>query len=482
MQIPADPHAPHVHSPLAYSPSADSPRLARRQFNAFGLAALAALGVVLPGCGGGTQGQENLAEGGEGGPAQAEAQPRALSTVGAGMQGLTEWTVASAEGQVLALKSLNRLASGEVALVWTESPLPGAVGPRRLRLQRLSCQGGCAMSQRLLVEGLVDASAALTVLPDGGTLVAWRDTLERVRNHPLSVQCRLFLQRFTPTGTPVSPPELVDAFLFSNRLEGGGRTLGPPAIGHWEDGSFVVTWADLRTFSGFPGLATSVRARRYHTNGWPVAPSQTVATNNREETYSLELPPASGGYVISHVQEPQAPFHQAILPLDFWNPLPAPHFAGLLPGSFYLSMGIFGSLLFAGRADAATGRPVYTRERFAYSGHPVGSPAPLASLPLGGVALKNVEFLTLRASGHAGPRQAQRMDKYGRMIGTPFDLPEGMYLLLDDGSLLVAWTTGGATGSTSVSNSAGTQGGATGNRLMLQRFVPNALSPGLASV
>lgn len=482
MLIPAAPHSPLVHSPLVDSPQDHSPALARRQFNAFGLAALAGLGGGLAGCGGGTQGQENLAEGGEGGQAQEEAQPRAMSTVGAGMQGLTEWTVASAEGQVLSLKSLNRLASGEVALTWTESPLPGAEGPRRLRLQRLSCQGGCAVSGRLLVEGLVDPGAALAVLPDGSTLVAWRDTLERVPNHALSVQCRLFLQRFTPAGEAAGPPGLVDAFLFSNRLEGGGRTLGPPAIGHWEDSSFVVTWADLRTFGSFPGLATSVRARRYHTNGWPVAAAQTVATSNREETYSLDLPPASGGYVISHVQEPRAPFHQAILPLEFWNPLPASRFAGLLPGSFYLSMGIYGSLLFAGRANAATGRPVYTRERFDYNGQPVGSPAPLASLPMGGVALKNVEFLALRASVHAGQRQAQRMDKYGRMIGTPFDLPEGMYLLLGDGSLLVAWTTAGFTNSSSASSSASTATGVTGSRLMLQRFVPNALSPGLASV
>ncbi len=479
MQIPGTPHSPLHDSTADRSLASDAPRLARRQFNALGLAALSGLGTALAGCGGGTPGQANLAEAGEGGQAQEEAQRRALSTVGAGMQGLTEWTVASTDDQVLALKSLNRLANGEVALTWTESPLPSDEGPSRLRLQRLSCQGGCAISERLLVEDLVDPGAALTVLPDGSTLVAWRDTLERVPNHALSVQCRGFLQRFRPAGTPTSPPELVDAFLFSNRLEGGDRTMGPPAIGHWEDGSFVVTWADLRTFGAFPGLATSVRARRYHTNGWPVAAARTVATSNREETYSLDLPPASGGYVISHVQEPQAPFHQAILPVEFWNPLPASRFEGLMPGSFYLSMGIFGSLLFAGRADAATGQPVYTRERFAYSGQPVGSPTPLASLPMGGVALKNVEFLTLRASAHAGQRQAQRMDKYGRMIGTPFDLPQGMTLLLGDGSLLVAWT---IAGSTSPASSTSPATGPTGSRLMLQRFVPNALSPGLASV
>ena len=74
------------------------------------------------------------------------------------------------------------------------------------------------------------------------------------------------------------------------------------------------------------------------------------------------------------------------------------------------------------------------------------------------------------------------MDKYGRMIGTPFDLPEGISLLLGDGSLLVAWTTAGFTNSSSASSSASTATGVTGSRLMLQRFVPNALSPGLASV
>ena len=445
--------------------------VARRQFNALGLATLAGLSTGLTGCGGGTQANAAPGSAGEGDPSQA--QPRALTSVGAGMLGLTEWTVAAAEGQVIAIKSLDRLADGGVALAWTESPAPGVEGPRRLRLRHLSCQGGCSVSERLLVEGLPDAGAAVEVLPDGSTLLAWRDTLERVPNHALSVQCRLFLQRFTPAGEAAGPAELVDAFLFSNRLEGGGRTLGPPAIGQWGDGSFMVTWADLRTFGAFPGLAASVRIRRYHANGWPVGPAQTVATSNREQTFSFDVPPASGGYVISHVQAPLAPFHQAILPMEFWNPLPAPRFEGLLPGSFFLSLGICGSLLFAGRIDAASGRPVYTRERFEYSGHSVGAPALLASLPLGGVALQNVEFLTLGASAQAGERQARRMDKYGRMIGTPFDLPQGPSLLLSDGSLLVAWAASAAVGSSA---------GAAASRLMLQRFVPNPLSPGLAGM
>lgn len=461
MHVPAEPQSTSPHSP----------RLARRRFNTLGLAVLAGLGAGLAGCGGGTAG--------EGGP--AEVQPRSLTSAGAGMLGLTEWMVAAADGQALALKSLDRLSNGAVALAWTESPGPGGEGPRRLRTRHLACQGGCAVSERLLVEGLPDADAAVAVLPDGSTLLAWRETLERVPGHALSVQRLLYLQRFTPAGIAAGPPELVDAFLFSNRLEGGGRSMGPPALGQWGDGSFVVTWADLRTFSAFPGLAASVRARRYHANGWPVGPAQTVATSYREQTYNLDVPPASGGYVISHVQAPQAPFHQNIVPLEFWNPLPASRLESLLPGSFLLSLGICGTLLFAGRTDGATGRPVYTRERFEYSGRPV-SMATLAGLPLGGVALQNVEFLTLSASAHAGQRQAQRMDKYGRMIGTPFDLPQGHSLLLDDGSLLVAWTATGTTSGTNSATNGGTTGGPTNSRLMLQRFVPNALSPGMASV
>jgi hypothetical protein len=60
------------------------------------------------------------------------------------------------------------------------------------------------------------AALALFVIPAGRrepdadpaeTLLAWRDTLERVPNHALSVQCRLFLQRFTPAGEAAGPPE-----------------------------------------------------------------------------------------------------------------------------------------------------------------------------------------------------------------------------------------------------------------------------------
>jgi hypothetical protein len=382
------------------------------------------------------------------------------------MQGLTAWTVAGPEPERLTLKSLQRLDDGRIALAWLASPQPGALGPRRLHLRVQSCQGACGGLDRVLAEGVVDAEAAASVLPDGSTLLAWRQTLERVPGHALSVECSLWLQRFTPAGVAAGAPEAVDAFLFSNRLEGGGRVMGPPAIGHWEDGSFVVTWADIRTFGSFPGLASSVRARRYHANGWPVGPAQTVATSNREQTYRLDMPPASGGYVISHVQAPMAPFYQAILPLEFWNPLPAASLAQLLPGSFLLSLGVCGTLLFAARTDPATGRVIFTRERFEYSGHPAGLPAPLASLPLGGVALQNVEFLSLSASAKPGMKQAQRMDKYGRMLGTPFELPDGSTALLGDGSLLVAWA----------------EAGAGGGRLMLQRFVPTPVSPTLAAL
>ncbi len=470
-------------SPTPCQASADWPRVDRRRFH---LASLAALASGLGACGGGGGGagaSSGPAPAGMGGgqavqPAAEVANPRgpaivegdvttsAVTSVGAGMQGLTPWTVAGPVPGGLALKALQRLDDGRVALAWLESPAPGEVGTRRLHLRVQSCQGACGGVDRVLVDGLPDAEPAASILPDGTVLVAWRQVLERVPGNELAVERSLWMQRFTPAGVAAGPAERVDAFLFNSRLEGGGRSMGAPAIGHWEDGSFVVTWADVRTFSSFPGLATSVRARRYHANGWPVALARTVATSNREQAYRLDLPPASGGYVISHVQSPIEPYYQNILPLEFWNPLPEASLARLLPGSFLLSLGVCGTLLFAGRTDPGTGRPVWTRERFEYSGHPVGAPAVLPGLPVGGVALKNVEFLALSASAKSGMKQAQRMDKYGRIYGMPFELPEGATALLEDGSLLVAWVPQANDG----------------RRLMLQRFVPTPVSPDLAAL
>ncbi len=465
-------------SPTSCQARGDCPRVDRRRFHLVGLAALAS---GLGACGGGgSDASSGPGPVGMGGgqvvPPEAEVgNPRgpavvdsdvtssAVPPVGAGMQGLTPWTVAGPVPGGLALKALQRLDDGRVALAWLESPASGEVGTRRLHLRVQSCQGACGGVDRVLVDGLPDAEPAASILPDGAVLVAWRQVLERVPGNELAVERSLWMQRFTPAGVAAGPAERVDAFVFSSRLEGGGRGMGPPAIGHWEDGSFVVTWADVRTFGSFPGLATSVRTRRYHTNGWPVAPARTVATSHREQTYRLDLPPASGGYVISHVQSPLEPSYQNILPLEFWNPLPEASLARLLPGSFLLSLGVCGTLLFAGRTDPGTGRPVWTRERFEYSGHAAGAPAMLPGLPLGGVALKNVEFLVLFASAKAGLKQAQRMDKYGRIFGMPFEMPEGATALLDDGSLLVAWVAAGADG----------------RRLMLQRFVPTPVPPDL---
>lgn len=470
-------------SPTPCHTSSEWPRVDRRRFHLLGLAALAS-GLGACGGGGSSAGASSgpgTAGVGGGLAVQPEAEPAlsrgpavdtgeitssAASPVGAGMLGLTPWTVAGPLPGGLALKALQRLDDGRIALAWLESPASGETGPRRLHLRVQSCQGACGGVDRVLVDGMPDAEPAVSILPDGSVLVAWRQLLERVPGNDLAVERSLWMRRFTPAGVAAGPAEWVDAFLFNSRLEGGGRSMGPPAIGHWEDGSFVVTWADIRTFSSFPGLATSVRARRYHTNGWPVALARTVATSNREQTYRLEMPPASGGYVISHVQSPLEPAYQNILPLEFWNPLPEASLARLLPGSFLLSLGVCGTLLFAGRTDPGTGRTVWTRERFEYNGHPVGAPALLPGLPLGGVALKNVEFLSLSASAKAGMRQAQRMDKYGRIFGMPFDLPEGATALLDDGSLLVAWVAAGADG----------------RRLMLQRFVPAPVSPDLAAL
>lgn len=384
------------------------------------------------------------------------------------MRALAAWTVAGPTTDRITLKALDLRDDQRAALAWTESPAPGVFGPWRLRLRALECQGGCGGTERTLSAGLGEAGAAVSLLPDGSTLVAWRETLERVPNHELSVERRLFLQRFNPAGEPAGAPELVDAFLFSQRLQGGGRHMGPPAIGHWRDGSFVVTWADVREFDVFPGRQASIRARRYHANGWPVGPAATVSTGWREEGLTLSMPPDTGGYVISHITQPRPPELQTLLPLEFWNPLPAEALSGLLPGSFLLGLGICGNLLFAGRAEPGTGRPVYTREYFEYSGQLIGPTATLPELPVGAIALKEVEFLVLRKPAAAGGlRLAQRMDKYGRVIGLPFELPSGPTALLADGSLLVAWVSSDDDG----------------NRLRLQRFVPtNArLSPGLAT-
>lgn len=453
--------APHSEPSRPLSSNA----IARRRFNALGLASLSSWLVA---CGGGTQ---------EG---SAEATTRPLTHVAAplptppGMLAGTPWAVAGPTPNQLALKTMAVLADQRIAIAWTESPAPGEVGPRRLRLRIHGCQPACSAQdarELTLSEGVADSGSAVAVLPDGSTLLVWRDLLERVPGHDLSEQHRLWLQRYRPSGEPAGSPELVDSFIFSTRLARSGRVMGPPSIGVWVDGSFVITWADILSFGSFPGLSTSVRARRYHANGWPVAEAATVSVSSREQGYTLSMPAATGGYVISHVTPPLAPFYQTIRAMEFWNPLPPSALEKLLPGSFLLGLGVYGSVLFAARYAPGTTQPVYTRERFGYHGQPLGPIATVQALPDAAIALGEGEFLALGkapsplapvASAAPGRSLAQRMDAFGRILGLPFELPGERSVLLADGSLVVGWTTSAP--------------GAGGDRIQLQRFVPSPMA------
>ncbi len=438
-------------------PRREHPRpssISRRRFNVLGLASMGALAPWLAGCGGGS---EAVASGGDLVPERAAAQG-----LPPGMIAMPPWIGAGPGREALAFKSLDQLADQRIALVWTESALAG-VPPLRLRVRLQACQGSsCAGPVLTLMDALVDPGAAATVLPDGSTLVVWREQTESYVGYVRNLEQRLLLRRFGVDGTPAGPAELVDSFIFSGTPAAGGRTMDPPAIGHWPDGSFLVAWADVRTFGSFPGLAASVRARRYHANGWPVAPANTVSVSSRERSFSLKVLADTGGYVISHVQRPVGPFYQAILPIGFWNPLPAEPLAELQPGSFLLSIGTSGSLLFARRVDPATGESVATREYFTYQAQPHGEPVVLRSLPSGAIALRDGQFIALYGRTLSGGRLAQRTDKYGQLLGASFEMPDGPAIRLRDGSLLASWTQADAAGNT---------------RVWLQRFLPGWSSP-----
>lgn len=437
----------------------------RRVFHRRVFGALTGLMPALAGCGGGSA--DPWAS--DASALQAPPEPEdGVSTRAtplpqlAGMFGLAPWPVTGPLTDLQGLKSLNVLADGRLALAWAEAPSTAPRGPWRLRLQMQGCGGACGSRPLTLIDELPDPDAAVSVRPDGSTLVVWREQDSRRVGVVTVNEHRLQLQRFDPAGFAIAPPELVDGFTSITGPQGESRSLGVPRLDHWPGGGFVVAWPDIQTRSVYPGLLAEAKVRRYHANGWPVDLPQTVTTSEADIGLSLAAWSDAGGYVISQLQHVGASLKQNVLAIDLWNPLPAGAVADLLPGSFLLSLGVFGSVLFAARMDTRRQMPVYVREYFSYEGQLGGRPVPLPALPTRAIALREIEFLVLRPSDRPGRAIAQRMDKYGRLFGSAVDWPEGPSVRLPDGSVAVAWMA---------------DSGAGQRRLWLQRFMPTRVMP-----
>lgn len=435
----------------------------RRMFHRQSLGLLTGLALGLSGCGGGTAplDDEHLPLGAGSGVPGVMPRATPVPQMG-GLFALPPGAVGEPVAGLHSIRSLNVLADGRIALAWTEAAPERPQGPWRLRLRTQGCAGACAGRTLTLVQTLADPEAAVTTCPDGHSVVAWREREVRRAAGVTVTDHRLLLQRFDPEGLPLDDPQVVEAYAQVSGVRGEGRSLGSAHLDRWLDGSWVLAWTDVHTGPVDPVVSAEVRVRRYHANGWPVDAPRTLSTRSEPIELSLSVWPETGGYAITPRTVDPAPGSSPPLLADLWNPLPAESLAGLLPGSLFLSLGICGTVLFASRFDPRLHTRVYTRETFSYEGQPSGRPVVLPGLPLGAVALRDIEFVILQPGPRPGAQQAQRMDKYGRLLGQPVPFPSGLTARLADGSLVVAW---------------GSPAEGAPRQLWLQRFSPTRVLP-----
>lgn len=400
-----------------------------------------------------------LAAGAAGGAA-AEGLPRQpdqgpVGQPGPGLVALAPEGVSASTEWPLRLAALSPLQDGGFAIAWFMREGQDPAAPWCLQVQRYTRTYARAGDAVRIPWSATDDAAAVTVLRDGTTIVAWCETVTPRADEPGWTDFTLCTRRFDPAGVPLGDPNLVHRFSHDQDAR-HDRRMDCPAISSWPDGSHVVGWADVIFTAQVPGLHATIQVRRYHANGCPAAEPVTVSMSGTSAQFRLQALENTGGYLVTHAGRSTALSAQVIRLLDAWNPIEPAGLSGLAVGSLLLPLGVCGSLLFAGRPAGEGGAVRWERQLFNWSGRPVGEPVPLTGPPHDAVPLRQLgQFLALTPSRQPGRIAAQRMDKYGALYGAPFDFPRGPALGLDDGGLAAAW----------VSNS---QSGM--NTLTLQRF------------
>lgn len=324
-----------------------------------------------------------------------------------------------------AMLSVGALAGGGHALAWL------AAGEGTLQVQRFDAAGAVEGGRVALP---VDASLgrpAAAVLPDGGIVVATVVGGPASPDTPWITRTAISVQRYDASGAPAGPAVQIGAVEQDRIGAATMRYVADPALARWDDGRFVVAWAEVEEDAS--GRAPRFHSQAFGAAGQPEGATVAAGAGDRDTGFALAAAPA-GGWLVTTFHRT---FGRTFLRVHGFGGSAAPvlpdQAVGIAEGSLLLP-------LRGGRAALLSPAHVYgTLQMLAPDGQPLGMAGALGAMPAAAVALRDGGFVTFTAN--PGQLIAQRHDANGRSSGDPVavraDAVQGTALA--GGGVALAW-------------------------------------------
>jgi hypothetical protein len=134
---------------------------------------------------------------------------------------------------------------------------------------------------------------ALDVDSSGDFVVAWSPFYSYDSSSPGNLDGQgggVFAQRFGSAGNPTGSEFQINTYT-------PGAQFGP-AVAIDDDGRFMVTWADLRAIVGQDGVASSVRAQNFASDGTPLGSELQVNTSTAGYRSQPQISVGAGNFVV----------------------------------------------------------------------------------------------------------------------------------------------------------------------------------------
>lgn len=332
------------------------------------------------------------------------------------------------------VRAVGALADGGYTVAWLSED--GSASGRSLYLQRHDAAGAKVGAQTLLPFSFEPSSVAIAVRSDGGVAVAYGSTRSPSPSEPWIVSSGIYTRLFDASGTPVGGETEVVAIV---QNQNAARTLyyvADPAILSWENGNFVVGWANIR--EDYTGKVPEFQTQRYDSQGQAVGSRFSVGGGDIGTSFELAAAPG-GGYLVSTFRRVAGDLYVRFTQVDLGHTVALPYTEHGLPAkSILLPLKQGGYVLLSGGDGPAHS------QMFDANGNAVGNPTQLSSLPSSASALRDGGYVVFWGTSGAERLSAQRYDSTGAALGDPFDADTDgavpAFASLSGGGLALAWS------------------------------------------
>jgi hypothetical protein len=383
---------------------------------------LAVLVAALAGCGGGGSGGNGDLSSGTLVNAQAQARPASATGLAAEAPVLVQ-PVASGT----LLLTVDALADGGHAVAW----LPPDGGA--LQVQRFDALGQAGARTAIAVDASLGRPAAV-VLPDGSVAVATVAGGASSPQTPWITRTAIAVQRYDASGAPLGAAVQVGAVEQDRIGAASMHYVADPALARWDDGGFVVAWADVEEDAS--GRLPRFFSQRLGADGQPQGPAEAAGAGDRDTPFGLTAAPGGGWLVTT--------FHRTMGRTFLRWHAAGGAVAPVLPeGAIGIAEGSLLLPLHGGRSVLLSPAHVYgSLQMRAPDGQPLGMAGALAAMPAAAVALRDGGFATFSAID--GQLLAQRYDADGHGSGdaVPVAAVNVRGSGLEGGGAAVAWIGG----------------------------------------